>query len=74
MSEEEYNAKQHAFVQTGCQGDFDQGWDAGVAFGKQQSKKLLGRCAIVVKDEMSSWATIPDYLRRLLADIEDALR
>lgn len=41
MTDKENEARRHAWVQTGCQGDFDQGWEAGVAWAQAEIAKWL---------------------------------
>lgn len=41
MIDKENEARRHARVMTGCQGDFDQGWEAGAAWAQAEIAKRM---------------------------------
>lgn len=57
---DEFEARRSAYVQAGCQGDFDQGWAAGVAW--ERSKHVPER---LVPGSMASILDTLDHERRV---------
>lgn len=41
MSDDENDGRRSAWVRTGCQGGFDAGWDAGVAWARETIAKTM---------------------------------